>query len=647
MNNLFFILSSVYLVGFCLGGWCEVLINLVILISVIVARQSPPPTSPPNPSKPLVKTEKDIQSEILTVCRKIIAESQIIDSLFSIVEARGESLNIIHACTIAHRLVGIRNIAVEMNVNFLTLSFRLISDETVQFKTAVTLAKHICKLVGNSSADNRLHEQLLMLANRIVDQQVSLDNTSLLQLIQMLSSDNSIDVCRELVNRILSNGSTLTQSQLLWFFTTDFGRSLFTPPLVDLVEKFEVCGFHSIVQFLRDKYPEVLSMVSERLAVETDSSRTAPYIADLVAAAASTVVKNETLIDVLVERFFELSHASMISLFLTRSSGNCELTCGQVDILKQVVLTTDCEDRKKIFLALRVLAMNGAIIHPSIREKFETTDRDELFEFLAINYGIGQDVGLLTMTSWRTVDFTNLVPERFIQKPTKESELNQTECEIRNLLSIVASRNTAYTNIHKTNRRKIERFVPHNFVDAVNWIMCVGPRHDRVCEVSKEWFSATSFGLDGFVLTSIRALRDRTCLSSGAILEVEERLGERLSIVPESFLPDVLEVVSEPTRVVDEICSRLLAGVEFRVRDIAYLINLFGKRKLKMDKMVEDKLFQAIQAWIVPRVDKFGIKEISAIASALETYTGNFDSDTGSTVESLASIDTPVGLVGH
>jgi hypothetical protein len=648
MNKFFFILSSLYLVGFSFGGFVEIFINILILILVIVSRQSTNDTTSlvaPAP-KPPAKTEKDIQAEILTVCRKLIPESQIVDSLFSIVESRAETLNIIHACTIAHRLVGIRNAVVNLNQRFINISCKLISEELVHVKTAVTLAKNIVRLVGSSVED--MTQPLLNLGNRIIDRNIVVDSTTLLQLIQLGPFEKSewVEVSEKLVNVLLANKLPLTQTQLLWFVSTEQGRNFFTPSLIELVDKFEVCGFHTLVQFCRDKHPELVPILSSRLVVEIDKNRL-PYIADLI-AAASAVPKNETLIDVLVEQFFDISHASIVGLFLTRSSGNSVLTSDQIEQLKCAVLSTECEDRKKIFLALRVLAINGVVIDHSFKDKFKSIEYDELFEFLSINYGIGQDIGKLTLTSWRTVDFVNFLPQRFTPSQQEESELNHTDCEIRNLLSIVASRNSAFAEIQKLNRRKIDRFIPHNFVDAVNWLMCVGPRHDRAREVENEWLNATEFGLDGFVLTCVRALKQGShCLSNGAISGIEEQLCKRLVIVPDSFLPDVLEVVAEPVRVVDEIRSRLIRGVEFSVRDIAYLINLFGRKKLKIDKIDEDKLFQAIQAWIVPRVNKFGLADIGAIATALEGYTGNFQSEPGSAVESLASIDTPVGLAGH
>jgi hypothetical protein len=70
---------------------------------------------------------------------------------------------------------------------------------------------------------------------------------------------------------------------------------------------------------------------------------------------------------------------------------------------------------------------------------------------------------------------------------------------------------------------------------------------------------------------------------------------------------------------------------------------LFAKGRVSMSKAVEDKLFQAIQAWIVPRVHKFSLADIQMITSALECYTSGGAGD-WSPAGSVTCIDTPVGV---
>ncbi len=664
MNHLSFILLTLYLVGIMLGNFWEIFFYLCVLVIIAIdklrtAESSPPAERPAGSPPSSIKTEKELQSEILSVCRRIAPESEIAETLLSI--ASSASVNVIHACTIVHRLGAMKQCP-KLSVKFFSDCCCLIANESVHFKTAISLGRQLAKISDSPSEEFNL--SINQLSIRICDMCRDIDASSVCQLIQLLAdhplNEGTRNLTQKLVSMCLKN-TALTQPQLAWFMSNEFGRSLFVPGLVGLVDKFQVTGFHLIFQFLRESYPDLVPIVAEKLDVSIDLNRL-PFMADLVAVALA-LPKNETVLNVLIRNFFQINYASMVTLFFGRS-GRCPLTTYQVETMRDVVKMFVIEssqsvipnDRKKLALALRILAIHGVIIRDDsefVRALFSLVNEmgeDELTNFIIANYGIGECLfSIGTNCTWRSIEVVNLLPQRFAISGSVASP--STECEITGVISLVASQNTEFVELKKTNARKIERFVPHKYIDAINWLVCVGHRHERAREVYDKFVSSPDVSVEEVVLTCIRALRvgRGNSLTAQCVEKLENRLVACLGIIPECYLPDVLEVVIDPRRVegvVGEICDRVARGQMFCIRDIAYLIDLFGQKKVTVDKMVEDKLFQAIQAWIVPRVNKFTLDEIGLLANALESYTSGFAIEDVASVESDACIDTPVGLFG-
>jgi hypothetical protein len=90
--------------------------------------------------------EKEIQSQILANCReKILTESALVESLLSLCE--NNKINIIHACTVAHKLSTLKlPLTEERMKSFVTKCDELIRNESVQLKSATSLAGCLGKL---------------------------------------------------------------------------------------------------------------------------------------------------------------------------------------------------------------------------------------------------------------------------------------------------------------------------------------------------------------------------------------------------------------------------------------------------------------------------------------------------------------------
>jgi hypothetical protein len=398
------------------------------------------------------------------------------------------------------------------------------------------------------------------------------------------------------------------------------------------VRVFEITGLSQILK-------QSLSMpkIASQLHIKSEELKSCT-ISDL-AAAYAVVPDDKVVVSAIAGRFFEFTPAYVEKKFLNRPHSRFFFEKLQTVVRTFVLDATNLGDdeAKRIHYALILLQSGGIVMRDKRFSNRLATLSNESFD-LAIYYLLtyGYDASVWSVlgdstsaisSPLRMIDLCQQLriveSDDIVMRAKKFSNKLQ---DTKLVLSIRAGLRASDRDPNRSlqaifNRRWNEDKVSiRNFVDSVNWCLVAGTNHKRMESVIQNMRTMNPLVCEGWAFAGLRALRVRSLLTATAREVVENLLAKTIRLMSLSHVLDLFEYACMTSYAcIEEICRRLeMSGDEAQGADIARLVRVLSYKKL--DSVANDKVFQMIQGWLVPRICELGLAEIEAITSSIEAF---------------------------
>jgi len=605
------------------------------------------------------KNEKEIQNQILSICRgRIFTENKLVDELMSISDKY--ELNVIHACTIVHKLSSLKSWHPTDDIRpswdrFVLQSISLIAGEKSQLKSATSLAGCLGKLGDTRSIASAF--EIFLTENKSA---ISDDDSLICQVLHVHNQLSSHP--EKYIVDLIKSLKSLKQSEFVWFLTV--GKKKYLPILLEafgrpidvlrLVGSFDLIGLSVVVSYARtgNDVTDMMEYIKTNMMSSLDFY--ACPVGDLL--VGEFIYPNDPLIGkVISERFMELSPSFITSKFLRSNCGSFSL---DYKVLKETVLAyvvrdeLETIDAKRLYLSLTILHSAGKIV---LRD-FEFMTRlsaickifgnEDLCTFYLVMYGFDESVWSTLKEKiknpLRLLDMANLL--EVPHDATNISDGTESK-DSRLVLSLKAGARAGGNPCPSGVRLTIEKFIPKNYVDAVNWCLVADKKHhEKVHSILR---SANPLECESWIVVTLRAIRAGSILTGAVRAVIENTLTRNILMLSIDHLLVFLLHVKGETGV--NACAN---RVDQLIREdqhhmgtahVSRLVRILSERQL--ESAVNDKLFQGIQSWLVPRIGKLNLSEIMEVTSAIEMFGMNGSASTCADTESACDdIMTPVCL---